>query len=283
MTAASRLYKKPAFLFIMLLLVLSMIMIFFVSYKTAKLADDVWKQLGITQPDANRNIINSYLQGHFYYSGVKNAKNIVGNNRIAIVKELATYAKQYSNSAEFKQQYQEYRTRRKPSSVDMPIETAEMIRAHERTRLENDIKNLEANINSPNPKLRNSIPARIEQAKKDLKELDNPDNRTVKMRLDNANRMRENYLKAQQAELAKFEAAYPENPQLMIKKRLEELLAATADIDYNAELKEAYGKKVFVNPLYERKSPDWKIAFRAGKETTDAVRTIAQQWMQQIR
>jgi hypothetical protein len=260
-----------------------MIMIFFVSYKTAKLADDVWKQLGITQPDANRNILSSYLEGHFYYSGVKNAKNIVGNNRLAVVKELAAYAKQYTNSAEFKQQYQAYRTKRKPKPAVFPEETAEMIRAQERTRLENDIKTLEANINSPNPKLRNSIPARIEKAKKDLSELDNPDNKTVKMRLDNAARMREGYTKANEAALAKFEAAYPENPQLLIKKRLEELLAATADVDYSAELKEAFGKKVFVNPLYERKSSDWKIAFRAGKETTDAVRSIAQQWIQQIK
>jgi hypothetical protein len=142
---------------------------------------------------------------------------------------------------------------------------------------------MEANANSPNEKLRNSVPARIAAMQKELSELNNPDNRVIKARVDNANRSYEYGLKAHKDALAKLETQYPENPQLLIKKRLEELLAATSDIDYSAELKEQYGKKVFVNPAYQAKSEDWKLAYRAGKETTDVVRAIAQQWLQQIK
>jgi len=35
--------------------------------------------------------------------------------------------------------------------------------------------------------------------------------------------------------------------------------------------------------VYEKKSKEWKLAFRAGKETTDAIRTIAQKWLQEIK
>ena len=252
-------------------------------FRDRLIADEVWKQLGLTQADANRNIMYSSFDGRINYSGVKNAKNITGSERIAVVKELAAYAKQYCNSNEFKDQYKKFRERKKPKPpVDMR-ESADVIREREKARLENDLKVMEANINSPNPKLRNSVPARIEAIKKQLSELNDPNNKVIKARMDNDTRYYDQSVKAYNDALAKLDVQFPENPQLLIKKRLEELLAATSDIDYAAELKEAYGKKVFVNPEYQKKSADWKLAYRAGKETTDAVRTIAQQWLQQIK
>jgi hypothetical protein len=60
-------------------------------------------------------------------------------------------------------------------------------------------------------------------------------------------------------------------------------LNKTADIDYAAELKDGYkGKKVFVNPTYERKPAEWKLAFRAGKAATDAIRAAAVQWLKEL-
>jgi hypothetical protein len=276
-------FYKQAFVFITLSVFVTTITLVSSGYRKKLIADEVWKQLGISQADANRNIINSSFYGHLQYYGAKNAKNITGQERIAVVKELAAYAKQYCNSSDFKDQYQKFRERKKPQPpIDMRV-SADEIRAQEKKRLEDGIKLMEANANSPNEKLRNSVPARIAAMQKELSELNNPDNRVIKARVDNANRSYEYGLKAHKDALAKLETQYPENPQLLIKKRLEELLAATSDIDYSAELKEQYGKKVFVNPAYQAKSEDWKLAYRAGKETTDVVRAIAQQWLQQIK
>jgi hypothetical protein len=36
---------------------------------------------------------------------------------------------------------------------------------------------------------------------------------------------------------------------------------------------------VFVNPEYERKPSDWKFIFRSGKESSDAARVVATQWL----
>ena len=70
---------------------------------------------------------------------------------------------------------------------------------------------------------------------------------------------------------------------MLLKKRLQEILDITADVDYAAELKDGYnGKKVFVNPAYEKKAAEWKLAYRAGKTTTDAVRAAAQQWLAEL-
>jgi len=39
---------------------------------------------------------------------------------------------------------------------------------------------------------------------------------------------------------------------------------------------------MFVNPLYERKQKEWKLAFRAGKPATDAMRAFAQKWITEL-
>lgn len=278
--------RSPIKLFVtisLLCLAMFLSLVFLVSYKTKKLADDVWKQLGIPETTAKQKLVNSFLDGHLYASGLKNAKNIISNNRVVIVKEVAAYAKQYVNSVEFRQKYEAFRLKKKPIPPVVPQLTPEIIRKQERARLEDQLKTLEANINSPNLKLKNSIPARMEAVKKDLSELDNPDNKTVKTKMDYEAKTYEYSIKRYSDAVIKFEKDFPENHLLMVKKRLEELLLITNDIDFNAALKEAYEKQVFVNPVYQSKPAEWKLAFRAGKETTEAVRTLAQQWMQEIK
>ncbi|MEO7766285.1 MAG: hypothetical protein ABIS01_02625 [Ferruginibacter sp.] len=36
------------------------------------------------------------------------------------------------------------------------------------------------------------------------------------------------------------------------------------NVDFDAGLKTLYNKKVFVNPAHEKKSAEWKQAYRAG-------------------
>src|SRR5688572_5855036 len=69
---------------------------FLLALKTKKLAEDLWKQLGITQSMADINIRVSVTGNTLQYAGAKNAKNIVTGNRPAIVNELVAYAKKYT-------------------------------------------------------------------------------------------------------------------------------------------------------------------------------------------
>ena len=61
------------------------------------------------------------------------------------------------------------------------------------------------------------------------------------------------------------------------------MLEITKDVDYNAELKEINNKKKFVNASYEAKRPEWKMAFRAGKEVTEVTRAFAEQWLDELK
>ena len=260
---------------------------FSVVVKTKKMFDNVWQQLGLTLPNAELNIKNSILQGSLYYYGAKNAKNIIGGNRIAVINEMVAYAKKYSSSPEFKASYKKDRDALKPKPYEYVPATAESIKAQEKKRLETNLKTAEEGLNSPNPKIKNGAPLRIENIKKEMAALDDPNNKTIKRLLDNENNSFESIMKQNADAQKNFEQKYPEDPQLLIKRRLEEILNITADVDYAAELKDTEwgGKKwrVFVNPDYEKKSKEWKLAFRAGKPVTNAVRIAAEKWLKDFK
>src|SRR5215213_3178283 len=266
---------------------ISLLCFFAVAMKAKQMTDDVWQQLGLTLPDAQLNIKNSILNGSLYYYGAKNAKSIITGNRAAVINEMVAYSKKYSSSSEFKAAYKKNRDQLKPKPYDYVPATAESIKAREKQRLEMNLKTAEEGLNSTNPKIKNGAPTRIDNIKKELAALDDPNNKTIKRMLDDENRSYESIVKQNEDAQKKFELRYPEDPQLLIKRRLEEMLNITADVDYAAELKETEWKgkkwKVFVNPEYERKSKEWKLAFRAGKPVTDAVRAAAEKWLKEFK
>jgi hypothetical protein len=91
-------------------------------------------------------------------------------------------------------------------------------------------------------------------------------------------------MKQHALEVEKYNDKLPEDYNVLLKRRLQEILDITADVDYEAELKDGYGaKKVFVNPVYEKKRKEWKLAYRAGKTTTDAVRAAASKWLDDLK
>lgn len=69
----------------------------------AKIAETIWKQLGITPQTANDKIKNSFLDGYLHLEGVKNLRNI--GDRAAATTELLTYTKQYLSTPYFKAAY----------------------------------------------------------------------------------------------------------------------------------------------------------------------------------
>jgi hypothetical protein len=253
--------------------------------KAKEAADDIWEQVGLTLPQAQNNINQSFIKGHFFYDGAKNAKNVALGDRVAIVNQMAAYAKTYWNSPELQTAYKNFWTREynrtRARKAVPPVVTADSIKAAEMQRLEKLLKAAEPGLNSPNPNVKNNATTRVENIKKQMSELNDPNNTSIKTRVDNAARYRNNILE-QHSNEQNFLLEYPEDPKALLKKRLQAILDTTKDVDYAAELKEAHGIKYFVNPDYEKKPAEWKLAFRAGKAATDAIRAAAQQWLKEI-
>jgi hypothetical protein len=76
----------------------------------------------------------------------------------------------------------------------------------------------------------------------------------------------------------KNEKIYPSDPDVLIKKRLEDFLSLSATVDFDAEV--LNGR--FLKREYEAKSAQWKMCYRAGKEVVDAARTEARNWLKEM-
>jgi hypothetical protein len=75
------------------------------------------------------------------------------------------------------------------------------------------------------------------------------------------------------------EKKYPSDPAELVKKRLTDFLAVSATVDFDAETD---GARMFVKPEYEKKSSQWKMCFRAGREVVQAAREEAQKWLNEL-
>ena len=73
--------------------------------------------------------------------------------------------------------------------------------------------------------------------------------------------------------------------QLLVLKRLmiNTFLEKSADVNFDAKTTKAKdGKIKFVDQQYEYKDSQWKLYYRAGKESLTAARTFAQNWIKEF-
>lgn len=261
-------------------LILMIIGVSMVSFKTANIYGDFLKQLGITKQDANERIAGGFLGGGLDIYGIKNLKNILTNDRSAIVKDLAAYARQYASSPEYIAQYADLKSKNKPQPY--PVQTPEELRATTIQQAKEAIVQLEESLKKAPSDMKSIFEKTLEAAKQNLKQAEDPNNKYIKAYTQNFPSMQKQMKELHERALADWEAKYPTNHLLYIKSRLQDFLDATEGIDFSAQLVQRNGKKYFVNPAYESKSYNWKLAFRAGKDAVETARDFAQQWMREI-
>ncbi len=267
------------------LLVLALFSLFLLSFTVErKLADDIWKQLGITKNEGTNSIRESFFYNYLQYYQAKNFKNIATGNREAVAKDLLEYTKQYVNSAEFKKAYETYRVSLKPAEPEYKKErTKEEVQKEELTKLQKTIKDNEETIKTLTGDVKKGFQQAVDEQKKMLKDYQDPKNQMWEF-MAQADVNENKYKKEQyNRDMEKWQKDLPVNPTLIVKQRLEKFLKETEGIDYSAELKDRYNKKVFVKPEYERKSREWKMGFRAGKEVTETARAFVQKWLSELK
>lgn len=254
----------------------------FVSYKAEKAYADLWGQLGISKTDGSTQIRESFMHGYLQYYGVRNIKKIASGDRAAVAKDLLTFTKQYVQSEAFKKEYASDRLASKPIPP-APAKTEAEIRKEKIDEMKENIAKTEKSMKAVQPDMKKMFEDAIKQQQKMLKEYEDPNSKMMKIMIQGENNNHEYNVKRYEQDMKRFEESMPENPLTLVKKRLEQMLEITKDVDFDAELTEKYGKKVFVNPTYERKHDNWKFAFRAGKELTGTVRAFAEKWVSEIK
>ena len=244
------------------------------------MADDFLKQLGITKTGADEKISNSFLGGYLDAYGVKNAKNIALGNRKAVAIDLLTYTKKHVNSPVYLKQYTAMKESYKPKQ-EAP-QTPEDMRAEGITRAKKAVTDMEVAVKKADPSVKAIFEKSLEDARKNLKDAEDPNNKYIVRYTKNYDGLVKTFKENYDYQMAQWEKKYPANHQLWIKMRLQEFMDATKDVDFSAELTAKNGKKIFVNPTYERKDSRWKMAFRAGKEVVEPSREFVQKWVDEI-
>jgi hypothetical protein len=188
------------------------------------------------------------------------------------------------NGPEFRKAYDAYRNDSKPLAPELKtVRTKEQVQKDELASIDKGIKDMEEMMKKMTPEVQKGMQSSLDQARKRRKEYENPNHKLWNILVENdknENKYKEDRYKK---EMEQFEKSLPADPREVIKSRLTKLLEKTADVDYDAELKESYGRKVFVKFEYERKPAEWKMAFRAGKDVTEATRSFVEKWLSELK
>ena len=255
--------------------------VLFCSFKTTSMADDFLKQLGISKTGADEKITNSILDGSLDTYGVKNAKNILLGNRKAVALDLLAYTKKHVSSAAFIKQYNELKEQHKPT--ENIAKRPEVMKAENIAQAKKFVADMEATVKKADASMKAIFEKSLVEAKKNLAKAEDRNNKHDLGYAKNYDSLGKSFKEIYAKHLADWERKYPTNHLLYVKVRLQDFLEVTKDIDFAAELITKNGKKIFVNPAYERMDSRRKMAFRAGKEVVEPAREFVQKWIDEIK
>jgi hypothetical protein len=253
------------------------------SFRMSGIYDHVFTELGLSEQEARYSISTSFLYGYLQHYSAKNIKNIAAGNRAEVVKELGAFVKEYVKSEDFKSQYAQMREQKKPTAPELP-HSAEEISRLRTDEIRKSIASIEESMGRMQDDMKPVMQSTIDMFNEQLKDYENPESETIISMAGYEQMSYEFNMGEYQKKLTFWEEEWPSDPMQFVKKRLQESLDRTKDVDFSAALKDGYGgRKVFVNPQYESRNAEWKKAYRAGKEATMAAREFASQWLEEIK
>ena len=200
----------------------------------------------------------------------RNFRLVPEGQRAAVVSALGAFAKAYFASDEFKKLYAEAYAADLPRKPDPPAgaDSAMM------KQLAKQAKMMERTMANVPPEMQGQMKQAMEQMKQ-AQAGNSPEQKRDRARYDKA-----------MAEYNKAMAdprRLPKDPNELLRRRLRQFLAATADINFDAQLREDGLKKYFVDKTLEARPEEWKMWFRAGREGTTAARAFVTQWLKELR
>lgn len=244
--------------------------------------EDLMKRIDILDEEAREMVFSNISGPAFYIPDPMDLKNSSEEEKVSMVSIVGNYVKNYTESDEFLNNYLEYRESVKPNPPESP-ESMDDIQKQQVNDIKNSIKEMEQLKSSLPEDQKKIYDETINFLKEQLKAVQNQDESFNEEMDKYAALDHEQQMKNYEVELAKWETEYPENPDAVIKRWINKFLDETKDIDFGADLYTTdNGKRIFVKKEYEDKSDLWKLCFRSGKETTEAGRKFAQNWLNEL-
>lgn len=273
--------KKILFAFSSLVLILG--------FTAGHVVDDKLKyllqQFKTDEENAKSNIFYAVSGPSFYIPNVKSLKDLALGDRVSLIESMGKNIKEYVASKEFIGKYNQLREDRKPTPPEGPKYSAQL-KEEARANLKNSITETEKSKLQMAKDQQAMFDELIATLKQQLAEIDDPEKTMFKPEMDEYIKQgyqmqMDNYNKT----VSEWEIEYPtDNPNPMIKKWINTFLEKSADINFAAKTTKAKdGKIKFVDKEYEYKDSQWKLYYRAGKETVNAARTFAQNWLNELK
>lgn len=181
---------------------------------------------------------------------------IINGDKAAAAKEMCNYVKEYVNSQEFIDDYNNLREQTKPVSEPQQMDEATLKSLKAQLKeAEKSLAMMKGNKYIPASTLK-QYEKSVADLKKQIPEKTDPTpNKTKWLKL------------------------YPENPANAVKKSLEEYLKIASSVNFKAETTGTGKRKKFVLAEYEAKSLKWKAIYRAGKDVNDVTVAFIKEWL----
>ncbi|MBS1661207.1 MAG: hypothetical protein JST68_09165 [Bacteroidetes bacterium] len=275
---------QPKFRFYTTAVLLFLSTCFFSFVVAGRLAEGIWKQLGVSQQDGSDMIRQSFLDGWFhYYSAAKGAKALATGDRGAVTTDLLTYTKQYVSNPAFKAAYEKNRASYKPTEPKVVNKTKDQLRKEKIDEAQAGLQKTEASIKTMSADQQKIMKPIADMYRQNIKDYQDPNSKMIDMfyetEVAQAKREHDDYVKYQK----EWETKYPADSRAFIKLRLQQYLDIAKTVDFSATVSEKNGRKVFDKPAYQSKNNDWKMIYRAGKEVYDVARPFAENWLKELQ
>ncbi len=272
-----------------LLFSLPLLLVLVLGFTAGKFVDDKLKsllqQFKTEEETAKSNIFYAVTGPSFYIPNVKTLKDLAIGDRVSLIESIGKNVKEYVASKEFVEKYNQFREDRKPTPPEAPKYSAQL-KEEARASLKNSIAETEKSKSQMAKDQQTMFDEILKSFKQQLADIDDPEKTMYKPEMDEY--IKQGYqvqMDDYKNNLAVWEKEYPNNnPKPMIKKWISTFLEQSADINFGAKtIKGKNGIFKFVDQEYEYKSSQWKLYFRAGKETVNAARTFAQSWLSELK
>lgn len=260
-----------------------------VGFTAQRMFDDKLKsllmQFKTDDSAAKTNIFYAVSGPSFYFPNIKILKDMAVGDRVSLIQSMGKNIKEYVSSKEFVEKYNQLREDRKPTPPETPKYSAQL-KEEQKESLTNSISEMEKSKTQMAKDQQAMFDDIIKGLKDQLKEIDDPNKTMFKPEMDEY--IKQGYqmqMDDYNNKLTEWENEYPQNnPNRIIRKWINTFLEKSADVNFDAKtVKDKNGILKFVDQQYEYKDSQWKLYYRAGRESVNTARTFAQSWLNELK
>jgi hypothetical protein len=244
-------------------------------------ASDILAKLGLERAEAQESVLDALASGSVYSQRAFAAfKAIPGASRAAIVQAGLAWVKAYVQADEFKQAYRKLRDGGKPAPPSVRPSADEALK-QQRADFEKQAAQMRASMAGMDAEMKKTMEETIRQMRAQMETMEkDPEQKKIMGQMAG---MQHDEDQKQYAERLKvWDEKFPADFRVLLKRRINDFLAASAGVDFAAALQPRDGKMIFARPEYEAKGPEWKLCFRAGREATGSARAFAKAWLAEL-